>query len=80
MHNVLIIDDDRELCLLIKRSVLLEDIEADFCNTGKAGLQKLKEKQYPEHFDLAEAGAFHRGERYIFSDHGESVHMPIHCF
>lgn len=25
MHNVLIIDDDRELCLLIKRSVLLED-------------------------------------------------------
>ena len=29
MHNVLIIDDDRELCLLIKRSVLLEDIEAD---------------------------------------------------
>mgnify|MGYP000626884203 CR=1 FL=1 len=46
MHNVLIIDDDRELCLLIKRSVLLEDIEADFCNTGKAGLQKLKEKEY----------------------------------
>ena len=46
MHNVLIIDDDLELCLLIKRSVLLEDIEADFCNTGKAGLQKLKEKQY----------------------------------
>ena len=46
MHNVLIIDDDRELCLLIKRSVLLEDIEADFCNTGKEGLQKLKEKQY----------------------------------
>ena len=46
MHNVLIIDDDRELCLLIKRSVLLEDIEADICNTGKIGLQKLKEKQY----------------------------------
>ncbi len=46
MHNVLIIDDDQELCLLIKRSVLSEDIEADFCNTGKEGLQKLKEKQY----------------------------------
>ena len=41
---------------------------------------QLKEKQYPEHFDLAEAGAFHREGRYIFSDHGESVHMPIHCF
>lgn len=26
MHNVLIIDDDRELCLLIKRSVLLEEM------------------------------------------------------
>ena len=46
MHNVLIIDDDQELYLLIKRSVLSEDIEADFCNTGKEGLQKLKEKQY----------------------------------
>ena len=46
MHNVLIIDDDRELCLIIKRSVLLEDIEADICNTEKVGLQKLKEKQY----------------------------------
>ena len=46
MYNILIIDDDQELCLLIKRSILSEDIEADFCNTGKAGLQKLKEKQY----------------------------------
>lgn len=44
MHNVLIIDDDRELCLLIKRSVLLEDIEADFCNTGKSRITKIKRK------------------------------------
>ena len=43
MNKVLIIDDDKELCALIKRSVLSEDIEADFCNTGKEGLQKLKE-------------------------------------
>lgn len=35
MNNVLIIDDDKELCVLIKRSILSEDIEADFCNTGK---------------------------------------------
>ena len=35
MNKVLIIDDDKELCALIKRSVLSEDIEADFCNTGK---------------------------------------------
>ena len=46
MNKVLIIDDDKELCVLIKRSVLSEDIEADFCNTGKEGLRKLKEKEY----------------------------------
>ena len=31
---------------MIKRSVLSENIEADFCNTGKTGLQKLKEQEY----------------------------------
>ena len=46
MNRILIIDDDKELCVLIKRSVLSEDIEADFCNTGKEGLRKLKEKEY----------------------------------
>ena len=46
MNKVLIIDDDKELCALIKRSVLSEDIEADICNTGKEGLKKLKEKEY----------------------------------
>ena len=44
MNKILIIDDDRELCALIKRSVQTEHIEADFCNTGKEGLQKLKEQ------------------------------------
>ena len=29
MYNILIIDDDQELCLLIKRSILSEDIEAE---------------------------------------------------
>ena len=38
MNKILIIDDDRELCALIKRSVQAENIEADFCNTGKEGL------------------------------------------
>ena len=33
MNKILIIDDDRELCALIKRSVQSEHIEADFCNT-----------------------------------------------
>ena len=31
MNKILIIDDDRELCALIKRSVQAENIEADFC-------------------------------------------------
>ena len=46
MNKVLIIDDDRELCILIKQSALSEQIEVDCCNTGKDGLQKLKEKKY----------------------------------
>lgn len=45
-YRVLIIDDDKELCILVKRSILSENIEADFCNTGKTGLAQLKEKQY----------------------------------
>lgn len=44
MNKILIIDDDKELCALIKRSVQAENIEADFCNTGKEGLQKLREQ------------------------------------
>lgn len=40
------IDDDKELCLLIRQSILLEDIKVDLCNTGKEGLMKLKEKDY----------------------------------
>ncbi len=46
MNRILIIDDDRELCVLIKRSVLSENIEADFCNTGKAGLLKYRERGF----------------------------------
>ena len=36
----------KSLCTLIKRSILSEDIEADFCITGKEGLKQLKEKIY----------------------------------
>lgn len=45
-YKILIIDDDRELCVLIKRSVLSENIETDFCISGKEGLDKLKENEY----------------------------------
>ncbi len=46
MNKILIIDDDKELCELIRRSVLQECIEADCCYSGKSGLLQLKEKEY----------------------------------
>ena len=46
MEKILIIDDDRELCALIKRSVRMENIEADIFHTGRAGLDALKEQEY----------------------------------
>ena len=46
MNKILIIDDDKELCALIKQSVLIENIEADYCHSGKEGLIKLKENEY----------------------------------
>lgn len=46
MNRILVIDDDKELCALIKKSILTENIEADCCNNGKDGLEKLKEKEY----------------------------------
>ena len=46
MNRILIIDDDKELCALIKQSVLQESIEADCCYSGESGLLRLKEKEY----------------------------------
>ena len=46
MNRILVIDDDRELCALIRRSVLQEKIEADCCYSGRTGLEKLKENDY----------------------------------
>ena len=46
MNRILVIDDDRELCALIKQSVLSENIEADCCHSGKEGLAKLKSGTY----------------------------------
>jgi len=44
MNRILVIDDDKELCALIKKSILTENIEADCCNNGKDGLEKLRKK------------------------------------
>lgn len=46
MNRVLIIDDDRELCILIKKSLMPENIEADYCTDGRAGLARLEEAEY----------------------------------
>lgn len=46
MNKVLIIDDDMDLCALIKRSILQEQIEADCAYSGKLGLIKLRDNSY----------------------------------
>lgn len=46
MDRILIIDDDKELCELIRKSVRQERMEADCCYFGKAGLEKLRETEY----------------------------------
>lgn len=46
MQRILVIDDDIALCELIKGSVLPEDIEADCCTSGRAGLERLGRAAY----------------------------------
>lgn len=46
MNRILIIDDDRALCDLIKRSMKEEDIEADCCYLGRSALVMIREKEY----------------------------------
>lgn len=43
-NRVLIIDDDIELCALMKKCVMQEELEADIAYTGKAGLLKITEQ------------------------------------
>lgn len=44
--NILIVDDDRELCRLLKKCVEKEGITADLVYNGADGLKKAFEKQY----------------------------------
>ena len=46
MNDILIVDDDIELCELIKRRGMQENIFADYCLSGKSALHKLHEKEY----------------------------------
>lgn len=43
-NRVLIIDDDTELCALMKKCVTQEELEADIAYTGRAGLAKIAEQ------------------------------------
>lgn len=46
MNKILVIDDNRDLCALIKKSVLQDNIKADCCYLGTDGLHKLKTHKY----------------------------------
>lgn len=46
MEKILVIDDDKELCALIRQSVLTENIQTDICHSGKEGVARLTEEEY----------------------------------
>lgn len=46
MNKVLIIDDDKELCKIIAKSIQAENIEADYCYSGIDGLDRIKKFDY----------------------------------
>lgn len=45
-YNILVIDDDQELCALIKQSLMKEKINAEDCYSGLDGLSMLKNNEY----------------------------------
>lgn len=45
-HKILIIDDDKDLCALLQKSVGAEAFEADYCYSGKEGVYKLSQGEY----------------------------------
>lgn len=45
-YKILVIDDDKELCALIKQSVAAESIDADHCYSGADGLVMLPKNDY----------------------------------
>lgn len=46
MNNILIIDDDKDLCVLLKKSISTEQLKADYCHSGKEGLSLLSKNNY----------------------------------
>ncbi len=46
MENVLIIDDDNDICLLLQKFLTKKGYEATYANTGEEGIEKLKKNKY----------------------------------
>lgn len=46
MYKILIIDDDKNLCMLLKKAVITEKIKADCCYTGKDGVDMIANENY----------------------------------
>lgn len=45
-NRILIIDDDKDLCTLLKKSITIEQIQADCCYSGKNGIEALAKQNY----------------------------------
>lgn len=45
-YTILLIDDDKELCALIKQSIMREQIHSDCCYSGTDGLALLEKNDY----------------------------------
>ena len=46
MDRVLIIDDDRELCALVQRTLVAAGVDADCCHSGQSGLLHMEGRDY----------------------------------
>lgn len=46
MYKILIVDDDKEICDLIQKSLINEGIDSDYCYSGSGALKKVKEFNY----------------------------------
>ena len=46
MNKTLMIDDDKELCKIIAKSIQAENMEADYCYSGIDGLDRIKKFDY----------------------------------
>ena len=46
MNRILLVDDDRDLCALLARSVAQEGLAADCCYAGREALEQLRRAEY----------------------------------